>query len=359
MSPPYVTPLKKWLEKLVHTRFLTWFSPCIWGDADGYSGIRNFYHGTSLGRFIVDKFWGVLRDDVITLNKYDAHPETAKLKPWSNPLFIASGLSILNYPTDIFDLVRDGTVSVHITDITSLSPGKVNTSNGSSFDSDALICATGWRHVQPIKFIPSNLDLGIPSPIDPSIPITAHNPLYAQADAEILSRFPRLKDQPIQNAKYAPLTKTPGISDPTHTADVALSPYSLYRFIVSPSLYEARSLAFAGAMMSISTPIAAQAQALWTTAYFGNALKIEAPAEISYETVLHNRFGKWRYPAGFGERFPDMVFDALPYLDLLLGDLGLKVHRKGGSIAEIFSPYGPEDYKGLVAEWLGERKKVD
>lgn len=30
MSPPFVTPLKKWLEKLVMTRMLTWFSPCAW-----------------------------------------------------------------------------------------------------------------------------------------------------------------------------------------------------------------------------------------------------------------------------------------------------------------------------------------
>lgn len=30
MSPPFVTPLKKWLEKLVMTRALTWFSPCSW-----------------------------------------------------------------------------------------------------------------------------------------------------------------------------------------------------------------------------------------------------------------------------------------------------------------------------------------
>lgn len=30
MSPPFVTPLKKWLEKLVMTRALTWLSPCVW-----------------------------------------------------------------------------------------------------------------------------------------------------------------------------------------------------------------------------------------------------------------------------------------------------------------------------------------
>lgn len=46
--------------------------------------------------------------------------------------------------------------------------------------------------------------------------------------------------------------------------------------------------------------------------------------------MLYARFGKWRYPAGHGEQFPDFVFDALPYVDLLVGDLGLSVHRKGG-----------------------------
>ncbi|KAK8171950.1 hypothetical protein BKA80DRAFT_317179 [Phyllosticta citrichinensis] len=29
MAPPYVTPLKRWLESLLTTRLLTWFSPCI------------------------------------------------------------------------------------------------------------------------------------------------------------------------------------------------------------------------------------------------------------------------------------------------------------------------------------------
>lgn len=68
MAPPYVTPLKKWLEKLVTTRLLTWFSPCIWGDADGFANVRSFLHGTWLGRKIVDGFWTVLANDVVQLN---------------------------------------------------------------------------------------------------------------------------------------------------------------------------------------------------------------------------------------------------------------------------------------------------
>jgi hypothetical protein len=85
MAPPYVTPLKKWLEKLVHTRFLTWLSPCVWGDTDGYGPIRRFFHSTVIGRFIVDSFWSILGGDVLRLNQYDAHPDTAKLKPWIDP----------------------------------------------------------------------------------------------------------------------------------------------------------------------------------------------------------------------------------------------------------------------------------
>ncbi|KAJ9637881.1 hypothetical protein H2199_007376 [Coniosporium tulheliwenetii] len=168
MAPPYVTPLKKWLEKLVHTRFLTWFSPCIWGNEDGYGGIRGFLHGTVAGRFMVDSFWKVLGGDVLSLNGYDKHPETAKLKPWYPAFWIGSGLSILNYPTDFFDYVRSGKIRVHIADITSLSDGTVHLSNGESLKTDALICSTGWKHRPPIDFLPRAL---IENSVCPTTPL--------------------------------------------------------------------------------------------------------------------------------------------------------------------------------------------
>jgi hypothetical protein len=48
------------------------------------------------------------------------------------------------------------------------------------------------------------------------------------------------------------------------------------------------------------------------------------------------------------------VFDAVPYMDMLLKDVGLRSHRKSGRIAEWTEPYGPEDYKGLIGEWAGK-----
>jgi hypothetical protein len=350
MSPPFVTPLKQWLGGLVHTRFLTWFSPCIWGDADGYSGIRNFLHGTAFGRGIVNTFWGILGNDVLTLNGYDKHAETKKLKPWSsNPFFIASGLSILNYKTNFFDLVREGKIKVHIADIDSLSGSNVHLSTGEVLTTDVLVCVTGWRHHPPIKFLPEGIDAQLGLPHFSKQP----DKLAQKADEEILARFPRLKNQPVPNPKARPLEARPSNSP---AAIQPNQPYRLYRFMVPPALLNDRSIAFAGALMTIGTSFVVQTQALWLSAYFDG--KIHPQEDITYETILHSQFGKWRCPDGYGARFPDMAFDAVPYLDLLLSELGLRTHRKNGRVAELFSPYGPEDYRGLVEEWRDQNTNL-
>ena len=59
MSPPWI-PLGPWmvmLEHVVTTRFFTWFSPCIWGQFDGFNWIRKLLHGTRPGRWLVHTFW--------------------------------------------------------------------------------------------------------------------------------------------------------------------------------------------------------------------------------------------------------------------------------------------------------------
>ena len=363
-SPPYVTPLKKWLEKLVMTRMLTWFSPCIWGDADGYTGMRGFYHGSAIGRGITNTFWSILGGDVIALNKYDSHPETAKLKPWSQAMFTASSFSILNYETDFFELVRSGTVKIHITEITSLASGRVNLANGTVLETDLLGCATGWKHVPPMAFLPAGIDreLGLPhAPTDAEAIYTKE--AISKADKEILQRYPRLQDQPVQNKDLTPLLASGGLStEDAINPSTPLTPYTLYRFVLppSPTFIRRRDIAFAGIVMNFSIPLMAQMQALWILALFDGTLPkgvvpaaddADAIAELQYQTVLTSRFGKWRYPAGHGSQFADFVFDSLPYLDQLLGDLGLPIYRKGGWLAEATTPYGPEDYKNIVAEW--------
>ncbi|KAH6723909.1 hypothetical protein BKA61DRAFT_686841 [Leptodontidium sp. MPI-SDFR-AT-0119] len=276
IAPPHATPIKLQVEKLITTRLITGSAPA-----------------TFIGRYLINKFWSTLESDILHLNDYDSHPETAKFKLWTKMFFIGSINGVLNYENDIFDLVRNGTVRVHISDIASLGRKTVNLMNGEMLRSDNLICCTGWKHTPPLTFLPAGIEtsLGLPHSVEPD------------------SRFPSLRDAPPGNLKGKPL---PGVSPREN-----MSLYQLYRFMVLPSFIATRDIAFAGHMLSILTPTRVQIQALWTSAFFSDEME-----EVRYEAVLWNRLGRWSFPQGWGVRFPESVFEEVAYL-------GCKVRRKG------------------------------
>ncbi|KAK2736195.1 hypothetical protein FQN57_000869 [Myotisia sp. PD_48] len=361
MTPPFVTPLKKWLEKLPTTRFLTLFSPCIWGNADGFQAARRFLHGTWIGRKIVDGFWAALKMDIMRTNKYDQHVETKKLKPWVDPFWVATSFSILNYPTDFFEHVKNGNIKIHIADISQLSSNTVHLSNGEKLFSGALISCTGWKSTPDIKFLPEGIDktLGLPWSED-----VVKKDMIDRVRAEIFEQFPRLKDQPNLNKRYQPMSK--------HTEACVPHSFRLARFMVPPTMLEDRSIVYLGCVMTFNTSLLAQTQALWAAAYLENRLSLlSSGATLSLssssgneskstrtlqqrvlsETALHTEFGRFRYPGGFGKRNPDFAFDVLPYLDMLLKDLGLRSRRKSSFWANLFQAHAPVDYLGLTEEW--------
>ena len=45
------------------------------------------------------------------------------------------------------------------------------------------------------------------------------------------------------------------------------------------------------------------------------------------------------------------------YLDTLMKDLGLNPNRKSNVLAEMFAPYRPSDYCGLLDEYLSSKGK--
>ncbi|RBQ72817.1 hypothetical protein FVER14953_20561 [Fusarium verticillioides] len=343
---------------------LTWFSPCNWGAAYGYVKTRNFYHGTFIERAIVDKFWSIGGNDVITPNKYDSHSETAKLKPWSNAMFVATSIGILNYEKDFFEVVKEGLVKIHIADVERLSKQTMHLSDGTALHMDVLCCATGWKHVPPIRFLPDGITEDIGMPHTPSPSSFPYASILDQVDKEIFDKVPRLKDQPIQkvqNSKYHTLLEGKGLSSNDDiTPSTELTPYTLYHFIIPPSsqFLKTRDIAFVGMVVNFSHPMVSNVQSLWMNAFFDDMIPAlprnpspEFVSRFQHEAVLNSRFGKWRYPSGFGHSFPDFVFDAVPYLDLLLKDLGLPIYRKNGVFAEMTDPYGPDDYTTVVDEW--------
>lgn len=343
------------------TRLFTWLDPNPYGSSAW--PIRALINRTWLGQKISGLFWSHLDDKVTKLNGYDNSPGTATLRPWSSTFWMGNSLSVHNYETRWFDLADNGQITAHAAQVTKLTEAAVHLSDGSVIDADAVICCTGWETKSNIQFLPEGLSdrLGFPGPESGNLK------LKANVRADILRDAPVLMAQPIrqvpvalgrENAKF-----TDSITASVKTA-VLSSPYRLYRFMLpcDPDIIRRRNFAVIGANVTLHTAILAQAQALWITAFFKNKIpqlvtssqhspEMEA---IRHDTFHHTEYQRMRRPketGGTGERYPDLVFDSIPYVDLLLSDLGLPYHRKGSWYREITEPYHLRDFKGLVEEW--------
>jgi hypothetical protein len=231
--------------------------------------------------------------------------------------------------------------------------------------------------IPPLKFLPDGIEaeLGLPHlpSLEPSpTDLASQRAVFDKADAEIVTRFPRLKDPGHFNPRYVPLAEQKGViveSKLTPTSPV--SSFLLYHFMVpaQEKFLRSKDIAFAGFSMNFSNAMTAHLEGLWISAYFDGTLlrdpslavngktppgdsKVAWTLErLQYEAVLHNRFGKFRYPHDYGAKHPDFVFEAVPFMDMLLADLGLKIHRKGSWFKEMTDPYGPEDYRDVNDEW--------
>ncbi|KAJ5337277.1 monooxygenase [Penicillium brevicompactum] len=349
MGPTWVTPAAVFspfnllLESLPLVRALGWFSPCVWVSHP----IRNFLHGTWLGCMIVRLFWACLQWDMVRVNRYSDHEETAKLKPWVDPFWVGTAVSIINFPGDVFALIRGGLVKVHIADVERLEPCRVVLNNGGdSLETKALIMCTGWKLSPGIRFLPDGIDqeMGFSWTADP-----IDQGLVKQAQEDISTCLPMLPTGP-ESRTY----NKKDMEDQINTDEAVLHPLRLARFIVPLGLWDDHSIAFLGALNTFSTSIVAEVQALWALVYLNHGSELHQHGNKESrvrETALHTEFCSLRSPMGHGVRTPDFVFEVMPYLDLLLGDLGMSTSRKGSWWEDLFVPHRPRDYAGLVEEW--------
>ena len=340
MSQPWVKvgPWTVMLEHVACMRFFTWFSPCIWGDFDGFGWIRGLLNRTRVGRWLMDGLWEGIRQDTINLAGYRKEKSLQHLEP-TESLFWTARVGIHNYPSDHHQLIRAGKVEIHHKDIANLSEGgTINFDDGSTAQTDAIVAITGWQLTPTIKYKPDGIDaaLGVPSQTYSEKELAFWSDLDQQADKEILRQFPRLADPPKRQLPYTqPIT-----------------PFRMYRGIAPPGLTTRgdRSLAFLKMVHCTSNMVLAETQALWAYAYLNDKLEIDE-GDVYWQTALSSRFGKLRYPWGFSQWYPEFVYDAVPYADMLLTDLGLRKHRKSTWFKERFEGYTIHDYKGINQEW--------
>ncbi|KAI0202170.1 FAD/NAD(P)-binding domain-containing protein [Astrocystis sublimbata] len=345
------------LAGLSSTRLFSWFDPGPFGSS--FPWIRRFLHRTIVGTWITRAFWTALDSLAAAATGYN-DPLLRMLRPWASTFWIGNSLSIHNYETDWFDLVREGRIVIHHADIVSLGEITANLSDGSNLRADAVICCTGWKPAPPIRFKPDGIVEEIGLPREVAKPQQDHDQndkrdqdTWDQAHAQIKIEYPQLKLPP---RRSLPADRGRGSSlrfNPTtpHATNLREKPYHLHRFLVpaSPRFLELRNLAFIGMLRSIHGVVVAQAQALWITAFFGNRLPRSLDfGRVYYETILYAEYERLRRPkesGGSGANFPDLVFDSIPYVDLLLEDLGLETMRKTTLWDNISQPHLPADYR--------------
>jgi hypothetical protein len=344
-----VSPFKFCFEKLITTRVLTFLSPAL--DKDSYSTIRTLLHNTRFGRLILKAFFRIIVQDILTSGRFNEHPETKKLIPRSSVFWSGTSVGTFNYPTDLFGLIRQGLVHIHVADITSLSSNDAHIRSSSSetadIPADIIICATGYKHAPTVRILPESIStdqLGLRT----ASTTPATDRLVRAADAEIVRLFPELSPD---NQPQPPT----GAHDHENANQAS---WSLYRGIVPPAFLSSRNLAYAGMAISLRGFLTSEISALWTVAFLDGALETPGEVEGEWAALLSQRFWRARAPRGLGARGPDMVFEIMPYIDTLLRDLGLRTARKGSWWRELFEWYGVRDYKGLVCEWLEMRTRT-
>ncbi|KAL2793173.1 hypothetical protein BJX66DRAFT_339081 [Aspergillus keveii] len=234
-------------------------------------------------------------------------------------------------------------VRVHIDDIDYLAPSAVCLKSGTSLQSSALVCATGWKTGPGFPITSADGQAICPPRADPELLDGARSHLYDQ--------FPGLARVPVTTQK------------PHHENEF---PSNLARFMVPLDRLTDRSIVFLGRIETPHTAILAQAQALWAVAYLGGRIKLgphkccrydESAGQcnsllcLRWESALQGEFCRIMAPPGRTKRKPQMLLDALLYVDVLLADLGLDSRRTGNPLLELFHSYGPMDYRGLIDEW--------
>ncbi|KAL8992478.1 MAG: hypothetical protein Q9188_007573, partial [Gyalolechia gomerana] len=292
MSPShiYLGPFRVWFEPLITIRPLSWFSPCIWGDSDGFGSVRRLLHETRIGQWIVGQFWKKLGADIVKQTGIrDKGPEVEKLVPKEEAFWYGTGISILNYDTDIHQFVQDGTVRIVRRDIDCLDGKSIifegsSDTKGEKVDVDAVVCSTGWRWDTGIDFLPKtkHADLGIPSADHTPAQKEHWSNLDAQADAEILERFPMLAHGPglHDDERVIPKPEDPLVAtsadeklkaEPEKQRREELTPWRLFRGIAPPANPK-RDLVFLGMMASLQMVLRSELAALWAYAYLNHEL---------------------------------------------------------------------------------------
>lgn len=279
---------------------------------------------------------------------------------------------------DYWKVFHAGDCTVHRGEIDSLADNNtVVLRSGERFETDTIIMCTG--------FVKSSRAFG--DDLKPLCALAA-NPLGSEQEKRWVSLEAEAGDT--VDELLPVLSRPPPGLDGRALGSKKSSegPSRHYRRLISPYLAAQgdRSLFFLCLLHTVSTPLVVEMQSLWGVAFMLGLLDVPGLADMEREAALWNAWTRKRYP-GIGRThsyavfdfqsvsiappFPGHLFPTVPapsqvsipstpapltpscaqYLDQLLGDLGVRTHRKGNILADMFVPSRPRDYRGVADEF--------
>ncbi|PQE08135.1 hypothetical protein CJF31_00008207 [Rutstroemia sp. NJR-2017a BVV2] len=200
--------------------------------------------------------------------------------------------------------------------------------DGTKIPTDALLCGTGWKSSYPFFTSPLSQTLGLPQQHQGET--ETWKALLNTADQLVLTKFPQLAHPP---PNLRPTT-------PTTTS-------KLYKGIAP---LEDQSIVFLGHIDISNSFRAAEAQAIWSTAYFDNKVTMPPLEQAQKDVAYMNAFSKRRYPT-HGQKGDCFFFELVWYTDALMNDVGLGSHRRKGWWGDWVEPCLAEDFKDVVVEY--------
>jgi len=272
-TPPPIFGLKNSSE-LVSTRFISKLSPSIFEPVDGWA---RFWHQSRIGIAVSAWFWRMITIKWWTAAGYDKDERLLPLKP-NRPVYYVNTIGITN-SADMWNTVAKA--KVVRARIERLSGNSIMLSSGEKITCDALVACTGWDARCGVFSAEQAMELGLPVDLrEESVSDRKYwESLIAEADKEVLLRFPRLEERPV----------FPGRTDPTSIA-------KLYRSMVptNPEFSDG-SIVFLGHIMARDTMTLAEIQALWAVAYLSGKLPSKTKQEMDEDVALVIAWRRRRY----------------------------------------------------------------
>jgi len=212
-----------------------------------------------------------------------------------------------------------------------MKPNAIILDDDTEVPTDALLCGTGWRSNYPFFSQDMVQSLGLPYPLLVN-EIDPWTDLLRIADSRVISNFPQLANPP-----------------PYVKPDILTTTSKLYKGMVP---LEDRTIVCLGYVDISNSFRAAEAQAIWATAYLDRSIVLPPLEQLKEEVAYMNAFSRRRYPS-HGQKGDCIFFELIWYTDDLLNDVGLTSHRKGWW-SDWFKPCLAADFKEVKEEY---RKK--